>query len=56
VPAGTRIAQLWPLLVPDQPLPENVLTARNMEYVQADTIVRNGDEIAFFPPVTGGCE
>lgn len=55
VPAGTRIAQLWALLVPDQPLPENLLVARNMEYVEADKTVEDGDEIAFFPPVTGGC-
>ena len=54
VPPGTRIGQLWPLLVPDQALPDNVLAARNMEYVDPDNVVEEGDEIAFFPPVTGG--
>ena len=36
------------------PLPENVLAAVNMEYVKPDRQVRDGDEVAFFPPVTGG--
>ena len=36
------------------PLPENVLAAVNMEYVKPDRPVRDGDEVAFFPPVTGG--
>lgn len=35
-------------------LPDNVLTAINMEYVKPDTCVKDGDEVAFFPPVTGG--
>lgn len=55
VPAGTPVAQLWSLLVPGEPLPENVLMACNMEYVEPGRIVEDGDEIAFFPPVTGGC-
>ncbi len=33
---------------------ENVLMAINMEYVKPDTVVKDGDEVAFFPPVTGG--
>ena len=33
---------------------ENVLMAINMEYVKPDAIVKDGDEVAFFPPVTGG--
>lgn len=37
-----------------QAMPANVLMAVNMEYVQADHPVRDGDEVAFFPPVTGG--
>jgi len=40
--------------VPDQPLPDNVLAARNMEYVKVDCTLADGDEVAFFPPVTGG--
>ena len=32
----------------------NVLMAINMAYVKPDTLVKEGDEVAFFPPVTGG--
>ncbi len=35
-------------------LPDNILSAINMEYVKADARVKDGDEVAFFPPVTGG--
>ena len=31
-----------------------VLTAVNQAVARADTAVRDGDEVAFFPPVTGG--
>ncbi|EIJ43000.1 molybdopterin converting factor, small subunit [Beggiatoa alba B18LD] len=37
-----------------QPLPDHALMAINLEYVNAETLVQAGDEIAFFPPVTGG--
>jgi len=35
-------------------MPENTLCAINMEYVDAQTMVNDNDEVAFFPPVTGG--
>jgi molybdopterin synthase sulfur carrier subunit len=54
VPDNITVAELWSLAVPDQPLPDNVLAARNMEYVQVDCPLADGDEVAFFPPVTGG--
>jgi sulfur-carrier protein len=33
---------------------KNLRCAVNQHMVGADAIVRDGDEIAFFPPVTGG--
>jgi molybdopterin synthase sulfur carrier subunit len=56
VPEGTTVAQLWSLAVPQEPLPDNVLAARNMEYVPTDSQLADGDEVAFFPPVTGGSQ
>lgn len=34
--------------------PAHWLVAVNMEYVDKSHPVRDGDEVAFFPPVTGG--
>jgi molybdopterin synthase sulfur carrier subunit len=31
-----------------------VRVAVNQEYVDMDYLISNGDEVAFFPPVTGG--
>lgn len=31
-----------------------VLVAVNQDMVSADTTLKDGDEVAFFPPVTGG--
>ena len=33
---------------------DNLLIALNQEYISDDVLVSDGDEIAFFPPVTGG--
>ena len=49
------VSDLWEKLAGEQKnLPENILTAINMEYVKPDAKVKDGDEVAFFPPVTGG--
>lgn len=50
---ATSVADLWKKVATTDPS-EDVLMAINMEYVRSDTIVKDGDEIAFFPPVTGG--
>ncbi len=54
VPENTTVAGAWALLLPEEPFPDNVLAARNMEYVGPDAILSENDEVAFFPPVTGG--
>lgn len=51
-PIAARL--VWGLLNPQLALPEAVLVAVNMEYVGLDSLVDDGDELAFFPPVTGG--
>ena len=50
----TTVADVWSQSTTDMALPENTLMAVNMDYVDAHHLVKSGDEVAFFPPVTGG--
>ena len=54
LPAGSTITDLWKLIAGEAKLPANTLVAVNLEYEDAGHVVHNGDEVAFFPPVTGG--
>jgi len=47
------VADVWNRVSAD-PLPANTLVAINQEYASTGSPVRAGDEVAFFPPVTGG--
>ncbi|MEW6693171.1 MAG: MoaD/ThiS family protein [Pseudomonadota bacterium] len=47
------VADVWAAAT-DFDMPANTLVAVNHEYVARDQAVRDGDEVAFFPPVTGG--
>lgn len=47
------VADLWKK-VSNAPMPESILVAVNMEYTDAGHELKSGDEVAFFPPVTGG--
>ena len=49
-----NVADVWTRVSDLAELPENTLVAVNMEYVEVEHPVRDGDEVAFFPPVTGG--
>lgn len=49
-----NVSDVWREAVPEFAIPENTLVAINMEYVDLDQGVHDGDEVAFFPPVTGG--
>ncbi|ALG69010.1 MoaD/ThiS family protein [Beggiatoa leptomitoformis] len=46
-------SDVWAQVCND-PLPTHALIAINLEYVSPETCVKEGDEVAFFPPVTGG--
>ena len=47
------ISEVWKS-VSGESSSDNILMAINMEYVKSDAIVKEDDEVAFFPPVTGG--
>ncbi len=55
---GTRVQDLWEALVREVALfrrfPSAPPAAVNREYAGADTVLRDGDEVAFLPPVAGG--
>ncbi len=51
---GMRVSDVWTLASAQPEMPNNTLCAINMEYVDRDNRVADGDEVAFFPPVTGG--
>lgn len=48
------VEQIWSQVCHNIPLHPHILTAINMQYVDKTTIAKTGDEVAFFPPVTGG--
>lgn len=48
------VSDVWQHVSKTDNMPANVLSAINLEYAQADQSVKDGDEVAFFPPVTGG--
>jgi len=52
--AGATVADAWKAATGEKALPVNVRAARNQDYVEADVELADGDEVAFFPPVTGG--
>ena len=53
-PEGLRSAgDVW-RRVSSEPPPANLLVAINQEYAALNSAVKPGDEVAFFPPVTGG--
>ncbi|MBE9559158.1 MAG: MoaD/ThiS family protein [Proteobacteria bacterium] len=51
---GLDVSAVWQQTSNNADMPDNTLCAINMEYVKADAPVSDGDEVAFFPPVTGG--
>lgn len=58
MPDGTTIAQLWESLQKDYPKLAapgfRLLYAVNQNYVTPEHILKDGDEVAIIPPVSGG--
>ena len=53
--SGSTVMDVWNQATEHQPMPANTLCAINMNYTRKDERIQDGDEVAFFPPVTGGC-
>lgn len=51
---ATSAADIWQQATQQSDMPSNIRIAHNQEYCSADTMINVGDEVAFFPPVTGG--
>ncbi len=56
VAGGTTVGALWDALVAEQPELARVPVrfAVNERYVEPSHRLADGDEVAFFPPVSGG--
>jgi len=55
MPTGAvSVIDIWQQANPDLTIPSNTLAAVNMEYVSLEHPITDNDEVAFFPPVTGG--
>ena len=49
----SNIQDLWSSLT-REPLDATTLIAINKTYAGPESLVEDGDEVAFFPPITGG--
>jgi molybdopterin converting factor subunit 1 len=60
VPAGASVADVWDAVgtsCPDVvPFGASVSCAVNAEFARRHTVVRDGDDVAFLPPVSGGAD
>ena len=48
------VADVWRAIAAGKPMPDNTLCAVNQSQADTQFSVNDGDEVAFFPPVTGG--
>ena len=54
-PENASAGELWRALAAEQGVEcDSVMMAVNLEYVKPGHPLKAGDEVAFFPPVTGG--
>ena len=54
LPSPATVEEVWRRVGGGGQLAGDLLAAVNLEYVDPDHAVADGDEVAFFPPVTGG--
>lgn len=58
LPAGTTVGEVYPLVTDNNErlgrLRRSMMVMVNHDYVTDDVVLRDGDELAFIPPVSGG--
>lgn len=58
MPTGATVGQICDRLIVDRPeladFKEITRFGVNLQFVEANTVVQNGDEIVLIPPVSGG--
>lgn len=58
VPVGTTTGAIYAMVTKDHPrlasLQRSIMLMINQEYVRAEQVLSDGDELAFIPPVSGG--
>lgn len=56
---GTTVGAVWEWLVANYPrlagYTGRLLYAVNQQFADPSSVLRDGDEVAFIPPVSGGC-
>ena len=59
VPAGSQVADVWAAMVARHPalapFGASLSAAINADFARMTSPVKDADEIAFLPPVSGGC-
>lgn len=51
---GMTVSSVWTEISDGAAVPPDVMMALNMAYCERDAPLKDGDEVAYFPPVTGG--
>ena len=58
VEPGATVGSVWGDLVRERPelagYQQSISSAVNADYARMDRVLRDGDEVAFLPPVSGG--